>query len=85
MTTGIGDMNTDLHITAYPNPASEYITFSGINGEATVELINMSGGKVLEQQLSEDGILSVGHLSRGVYIYRLHDSVLTHSGRIILK
>ncbi len=85
MTTGIGDMKTDLHITAYPNPASEYITFSGINGEATVELINMSGSKVLEQKLTDDGILPVSNLSKGLYIYKVTSNGLTRTGRVILK
>ena len=83
--TGKGDKKSDLRISVYPNPASEFMIFPGLSGYTTVELINLRGEKVLEQKLSDDGILPVSNLSKGLYIYKVTSNGITRTGRVILK
>jgi hypothetical protein len=85
LNTSVSQPLSEKGITVYPNPASNHITFTGTSGAETVELINMSGSKVLEQKLSDDGVLQVGHLSKGVYIYRVYGHGITRTGRVVLK
>jgi hypothetical protein len=71
-------------ISVYPNPASGYVIFDGLNdsGSATVELFDMEGKKVLEQKLPESRQISVSNLRKGLYLYRLYDRGIIYKGKI---
>jgi hypothetical protein len=75
------------HISVYPNPASGYVIFDGMNvsESATVELFNIEGKKVLEQKLPENREISVGSLPKGLYLYRLKDNGKSFAGKITIE
>lgn len=64
-----------LQLTAYPNPATEYVTICmpGEVAEVRVGLSNLQGQHVLGTQLpTENGScvqLQTGHLAKGLYLY----------------
>jgi hypothetical protein len=71
----------------YPNPASEYIVFdvTNISESATVELFDNQGKKVLEEKLPVTGQISISHLAKGYYLYRINNSGIVYKGKIIAQ
>ena len=85
--TGFSDISAGKTISMYPNPATNYIIFNleGIAGPAGVQLIDINGSKVLDRIVPDDGRVEVGHLSRGLYVFRVNGSGTSVTGRVILK
>ena len=71
----------------HPNPAKEYIIFdvANISSSATVELYDLQGKKVLEQELSLDKRVTISSFPKGIYLYRLHDKGTVYSGKITVE
>jgi hypothetical protein len=74
-------------INVYPNPASEYIVFfvTDISDKATIELFDNQGKKVLDQKLAFTGQISISHLAKGIYLYRIQNSGKIYKGKIIIN
>jgi hypothetical protein len=74
-------------ISVYPNPASGYVIFDGINvsSSAKVEVFDMEGKKVLEQKIPENRQINVGSLHKGQYLYRLQDNGKINAGKIVVE
>jgi photosystem II stability/assembly factor-like uncharacterized protein len=74
-------------ISVYPNPAKDFVVFDLPNGSesATVELYDIQGKKVIQQKLTETKQISVGHLPRGLYLYRLTDSKKFYAGKLVVE
>ena len=58
-----------LPMEIYPNPASNFITLSGINNE-NVLIYNMMGEKVLEFEVTSNKIINISNLKNGKYILK---------------
>jgi hypothetical protein len=69
---GIMDINIpDLHL--YPNPASSYISISYSSAVQAIDIIDMSGRKVLQRELnSNTAAINIASLSPGVYTVMVH-------------
>ena len=69
----------DAEVTVYPNPASDKIVVSlgnNNNGNTHVEVIDMSGRKVAEQNVVEGTAeINISDLQKGVYIVKCGGSV----------
>lgn len=61
------------NIVVYPNPASDHIQLSLPVQEATVQVISITGQKLLQKNLKKDGRLDISMLPAGVYIISIHD------------
>lgn len=67
-------------VQVFPNPSSDNIAVSGLNGTFTIVLFDVTGKKCLEQTISEGQTISVASLAAGTY------KVLLRSGdQFILK
>ena len=65
------DLSVGAPITLSPNPATNYIRFSGVNGKnVSLEIIDMNGNTVLKQVLSGNGT-DISKLAAGNYVIRL--------------
>ena len=80
-----GNSTTDIKI--YPNPASEFIYFELTNNttNSTVEIFDVQGRMVLSQEISGKQQISVSHLDRGLYIYKLLQKGKIQSGKIMIE
>lgn len=72
VTTGLNTLNKDAAISVYPNPANDVLHISHVTGEATLEILDVTGRAVmiksnLEQQESAD----ISAISPGVYFARI--------------
>ncbi len=57
----------------YPNPASEYVTISGIgNGKAII--YNSIGQKLIEQDITSTSEINISNLQSGIYIIKLENA-----------
>ena len=72
----------------YPNPAQRSFTITGnFDTPALFELYDITGRKILSQVLTNnDKIVSVSHLSKSIYIYRINtvDGKITR-GKLVIE
>jgi hypothetical protein len=68
--TGIEQLNSLSTVFIYPNPASNYIQLSSIRGIESIEILNLSGAKVLQERSSLKKI-DIEGLTPGVYFVKL--------------
>jgi subtilisin family serine protease len=67
----LSDKNFDIqNIVVSPNPASDYVEVSGVHGEFTYELYDITGRVVKNQKLSNPKI-NLTHLEKGTYFLKL--------------
>ncbi len=80
--------NTPLNkLTVYPNPAKDFIVFDLPNGSesATIELYDIQGKMVVQQKLTETKQIAVGHLPKGLYLYRLTNGETFSTGKLVVE
>jgi hypothetical protein len=61
----------NLKINLYPNPAHKSITISGLKGNATVEIYNTIGKKILEKEFSGETQLNID-FPAGIYFAKIN-------------
>lgn len=76
---GIDELNSELTLTAYPNPASSLVTvnYSNADNHSTLALYNMTGRKVREIALgnNEGSVqLDLSNLPAGIYMYGIESN-----------
>lgn len=85
--TGINEfVNADFKI--YPNPAKDVITFNwrGNNDQLALEMYQITGAKVLEQNVREGKEISVSHLVNGIYFFKLmFGQQIVYSGKLVKR
>ncbi len=76
-----------MDIKIYPNPATEFVVFdvNSTSKTAIVEIFDINGKKVLHQELSDNKQISVSHLNRGLYMYKLIHNSTIYSGKIMIE
>lgn len=66
--------STQVALTVYPNPASEYISVQDPGNEVGyVAVFNLVGKKVKEFDFVKDEPMSVADLPKGMYLVQLQD------------
>lgn len=76
-----------FHIQCYPNPATDKVELNitgAISSNATVQLMEMSSGKVVKvwNKVSNAGILDLSDVSQGLYLIQYKDDLHTESIKI---
>ncbi len=62
--------NEKSSLTFYPNPAQEEIYIENLTATAEIEIYNISGKKLLQQQVnSSTESINISNLSAGIYLY----------------
>jgi len=71
--TAITNPQTAGSMTAYPNPATDFINFSDLPpNAASIQITDVTGRQVMQANLS--GSVNVSNLKQGVYIYSITDN-----------
>ena len=84
---GVKNLNRAAGVTAYPNPATDQVTFR-IDDSAdqfTVNLYNIQGKLVLSQVSYNDKPVSVKSLNKGMYFYRISKDMNSYTGKFMVK
>ena len=71
-------------ISIYPNPASNYLRFSGLSVPTKVEFYSMTGKKVLERKVENNNQMSLD-LNPGVYLLRILSESKSITKKLIVK
>ncbi|MEO5572041.1 MAG: T9SS type A sorting domain-containing protein [Bacteroidia bacterium] len=83
---GVNEIISPLTVTAYPNPATEYIRIKLDNEQdALVRLTDLSGRIVVEQIVQNNGMIKVKDLSSGVYTIQITSGERNYTGKVIIK
>ena len=75
------EAESSIHI--YPNPSSGIIYLDGIQ-YARIEILDISGRKVLAGDVDGSSALDLSHLNAGVYFYHLHAESKHYNGKIMI-
>ena len=73
-------------IKVFPNPATDFIAFDMDNSSATatIEMFDLQGRKVLYQVVNDKNI-SVSHLAKGLYMYKIQNNDRVYNGKIVVE
>ncbi len=73
------ESNALSNLSMYPNPSEGKILFSGITGEASIEIIDLSGKKVFTQaKVMNETEIYIEALEKGMYTVLVHDASGSH-------
>ncbi len=82
---GIDDVES-ARVTLYPNPASQMVTIGGIEGEATVSIVDMNGREVYStNSASESLTLDLTGYAKGAYFVRITGERTQAIRKLIVK
>jgi len=76
--------NAPLKVAIYPNPATNYITVSGIQEDGILEIYSISGQQLLEKQFSGSTTLHVD-LASGLYLAKITSGEKSTIRKIVIK
>jgi hypothetical protein len=68
--TAVKDIKSDIELRVYPNPAKEFISISTSGQILKVEIISLSGQKLLSQNLPGKSV-SLSGLNPGIYLMKV--------------
>lgn len=81
-----GITDTQLNLVVYPNPTTEWMSFSGqLSPESYVAMFDMQGSKLLSQPIQEGAKISVAHLRPGLYLINFTDQNITTTTKILIE
>ncbi len=73
-----------LYASIYPNPASNQITITGIDSNATLEIYTISGQKIMTYPFVGSTVVPL-NLSQGIYITKIYTENKTAVNKLIIK
>jgi hypothetical protein len=73
------------NISIYPNPASETIQIGGINDLLLFELYDMSGKKLISEEVVGSEKVSLQNVEPGIYFYSILINGKTSKGKIVKR
>ena len=74
----------DNRVVVYPNPASEYLIVSGLEGTSKVEIYTITG-QLLKTENFENEIRVKLDLNAGMYLVKVTNGVQSTTKKIIVK
>lgn len=82
--TGINGVDAS-HISLYPNPASTKVTIDGIEGEATVTVVDMNGRTVFTASANDNLTIDLRGYAKGAYFVRIAGERTMAIRKLIVK
>lgn len=79
--------NSITDVQVYPNPASDYVYFELTDNSTSIslEVFDMQGRMVIDQEISGKQQVSVSHLDKGLYVYKMKNDGNLQSGKIMIE
>lgn len=77
----------DNNISAYPNPASQFVSFDADKPlvKARLVVFDMQGREVMTQVVGNNMPVSIKQLDKGLYLYQLSDDGGIYKGKIVIE
>lgn len=76
--------NIDLKVALYPNPAKHFITVSGIESEATIEIHSVSGQRLMNNNFTGTATFSID-FAKGIYFAKITSEGKTAVRKIVVN
>ncbi len=73
--TGFSDLDPDLAVWVYPNPASNYLNVSASKELGSVEILNLAGRILNQTSMDSNQRIDISRLSPGLYFLRVSKQV----------
>jgi hypothetical protein len=83
--TGLYDTKYNTNITIYPNPASDAIQVTGVEGKASLTLLDINGKLILNKEVANNEAISVSSLSQGIYLMKIVTANGTTQKKLVKK
>lgn len=83
--SSIGDPADDTNVSIFPNPASGNVVVSGIEGEATVTVVDMNGRTVFTTQANESTTIDLAGFAQGAYLVRISSGQTLVTRKLVVK
>ena len=64
---------TIINLKVYPNPASDYITISGLKKTENYEIYNLIGQKIRKGITTNDESIDIQNLIKGIYLLKFEN------------
>jgi hypothetical protein len=78
------EVNPDIVL--YPNPSDEVVRLSGINEDANVTIMDMTGALKIEKKVTRnDNTVKISTLAAGTYVLRVQDETATKIMKIVVN
>ena len=78
------DQFTEGQIIMYPNPANNFLVFSGIQNESKVTICNLTGAQLIDVTVDNETRLPIS-LSTGIYLVKISSQSKTTVKKLIVK
>ena len=78
------DNFSDIKVSIYPNPTQNQITISGLNQESTIEILSLSGMKLMSAVFSGTTQLDL-NLASGMYLAKISSDNKVTTKKLIIK
>ena len=75
-------------VNIFPNPAKDWVTFtwSGIYDILQLKLYQVTGARVLKEDISPGTRINMDNLQKGIYLYKLSDeNHPVQSGKLVIQ
>ncbi len=79
----IGETDANESLGFYPNPASDFISVTGITGQTEVKFYNTTGLNVLNTTIEKNDAINISSLQKGMYFVVLESDLTKLTFRII--
>ncbi|HEX8268579.1 MAG TPA: endonuclease [Flavobacterium sp.] len=73
-----------VNVAVYPNPATNFISVSGIDGDGILELFTIAGAKILEQSFSGNARIDLNAAS-GIYLARITSDQQSITRKLVIQ
>ena len=86
-TASVNDIDNIVNITAYPNPANEFVNFSfkkPLSENAQLVIFTPSGSEVFRSSVSDNFMLDLSKFDNGVYFYTIYYAGKTTSTKRLI-
>ncbi len=81
----LANQQNQLQVTAiYPNPNNGTFTISNLEKESYLEIYDVLGKKVHEQSVSNNQVIALGNVSKGIYFAKIKSSDIVYNTEKII-
>jgi len=85
-TTGVNEIKSVGNlITIYPNPATNVIQITGIEGTATITVSDVNGRLLLSKQVKGNEVITISTLPNGVYLITIQSNNTRKTEKLVIQ
>lgn len=91
LTTSVKDVKNAVGVSAYPNPANDYITFKFTNGNirnGNVTIYSLTGAILKSESISQfdsEVTIDLTEFEKGIYLYSIQNAEGSNSGKFVVE